>query len=709
MKSKKEKTQTVSEYVQELIDKSNAIAENSTDDSLKYALEALELSIKHKLPNLTAISHNRLGSYHWISGNYDDAISHFGKAFSISDEINETHIMTQAFLGFGNVYSTIGIMDQSITYYNKALSIAENDNSTDMIAKILNNLGTLYEDLKDYNRALDYYQQCLHTAIEIEDKYSENIVKINLSNTHLAMKNFDQSMEFISEAIEYGKTANKSLFLAHGYHSLGSLYQKKEEYDESIQFFLLGVEKALECKDMYILFRLNVELGNSYNLLNNFEDAQNFYKRALSGAEDIGMDELMPRIYEAMARFYEKYEMKEETLHFYKKYLDSNKELEEKRRKERLKSIAFQSKLSVSLEETKVYQELTKELRQSYESLHVLSKIGQSMTASLDLNDILNQLYNNVNLLMNAEGLYVGLFNKKTSKLQFNWNFENGTKLDSFELALDDKNSWMVWSFVNKKTIKINDIEQEYKKYIECRTEPSGILMHSAMYSPLIIEGEVIGVFSIQSKEKDAYTESHNDLMQTLSSYLAIAVKNAAKTKELAKLNKRLKTKSEHDGLTGISNRRLFDETYEVEWLNSLEKESALSVLIIDIDNFKEFNDQYGHLIGDEVVKSVAQILAVQQRNEDDFVARYGGDEFVAILPHTTKEEATVFGEKFSASLQHINTTLNIDIEVTVSIGIATTIPNKMQSKKNLIYTADNQLYLSKANGKNQISAIHLK
>lgn len=232
--------------------------------------------------------------------------------------------------------------------------------------------------------------------------------------------------------------------------------------------------------------------------------------------------------------------------------------------------------------------------------------------------------------------------------------------------------------------------------------------MHSAMYAPLLVEGEVIGVFSIQAKEKNAYSDTHKDLLKTMASYLAIAIKNAMKTIELDKLNKMLKTKSEHDGLTGIPNRRLFDDTYLTLWTHAIEHSEPLSVMIIDIDNFKDFNDQYGHLVGDQVVKSVASTL-LDLKGGDDFVARYGGDEFIALLPHRTKEEALAYADKLKEALLGVNKALKIDTVVTVSIGIATSIPSEDVLKEKLIYTADNQLYLSKANGKNQCSIIELK
>ncbi len=709
MNTENKEVQSTKDYVEELIKNAHDAEQRNTEEALKYSLEALSLAIEHDLPRQIARSYVRIGRCHWINGNFDEAIDHLGEALKLSDEIQETYAKVDALIGLGNVYITIETLDQAVTYYNNALNIAEEYGYGDLVAKILNNMGTLHEELKNYSVALDYYQKSLNKTIEIADIYGQAIANLNMGNVYMSLGNIVEAMKYITKAIEHGKSDEKTLLLAHAYHSMGLLYQKKKEYNESVNYLLLGVKKALESKDLYILFRIDIELGNTYDLMNQFDEAKQYYQKAFMRSQEIGMDELMPRIYEHMALFYEKHHMEEETLKYYKAYYKASKDVEENRRRERINSIDYQSRLSDSLEETKIYRELSNELRKSYESMHVLSTIGQAMTSTHKLDDIFEQLYDNVNLLMNAEGLYVGLFDEKENALRFDWYIEKGKKLDSFTLSLDNQKSWMVWSYLNKQAIKINDIEKEYKKYIKGLAATRGELMHSAMYAPLMVEGEVIGVFSIQAKEKNVYNDVHKDLLQTLASYLAIAIKNATKTKQLAKLNEMLKEKSEHDGLTGIPNRRLFDEIYEKLWTQSLNNEEELSVMIIDIDNFKDFNDQYGHLIGDEVVKSVAELLSKQKRDHHDFVARYGGDEFIAILPNSTKEDAEIFANKLRESLLVVNENLDIDTKVTISIGIASMVPSVDESKQKLIYTADNQLYLSKANGKDRSSSIRFE
>ena len=563
----------------------------------------------------------------------------------------------------------------------------------------------MHEDLKNLPIALDYYQKSLDKTIEIEDEYGTAIANLNIGNVYLSLNDIEKSKENILSAIVIGKKRGKSLLLAHCYYSLGRLYQGLSEYEQSITHLMQAIEKANESKDMYILFRILTELALTYDLVHQYDDACEFYKKALDLSKQIGMDELMPRIHEQMATFYEKNGKEELAYKHYKAYTESSKIVEENRRIERINSIQYQEKLSNSLEETRIYRQLSSELRKSYQQMHVLSNIGQAMTSTHVLSQIFEQLYENVNLLMHAESLGVGLYDEETNSLRFDLFIERGTLLESFSLSLENKKSWSVWSFLNQKVIKVNDVEKEYKKYISGLSSTRGSLMHSAMYAPLMVEGEVIGVFSIQAQEKNAYTDTHQDLLQTLSSYLAIAIKNATKTKQLAQLNLILKKLSENDGLTGIPNRRLYDDTFNKLWIDSIDNNKTLSIMMIDIDDFKDFNDHYGHLIGDEVIKKVALLLDNQRRNPNDFVARYGGDEFVILLPECEIEDANQFAENLKIKLTDVNNEFDFKEAVTISIGIATTKPNAHKSKEVFMSIADSRLYICKENGKNKISS----
>jgi diguanylate cyclase (GGDEF)-like protein len=140
-------------------------------------------------------------------------------------------------------------------------------------------------------------------------------------------------------------------------------------------------------------------------------------------------------------------------------------------------------------------------------------------------------------------------------------------------------------------------------------------------------------------------------------------------------------------------------------WNEAIDLNEPISLMIIDIDNFKLFNDHYGHMKGDEVIKKVASLLQDGRRNENDFVARYGGDEFIMLLPQCNLDEANLLASKLQQDLHSINETFNIKKDVTISIGIATTQPNSQKAIDNFVSLADLQLYASKESGKNRISS----
>jgi diguanylate cyclase (GGDEF)-like protein len=163
---------------------------------------------------------------------------------------------------------------------------------------------------------------------------------------------------------------------------------------------------------------------------------------------------------------------------------------------------------------------------------------------------------------------------------------------------------------------------------------------------------------------------------------------------------------AEIDGLTEIPNRRQFDRVLEKEWRRSQRGQTPLTLIMIDIDYFKYFNDSYGHTSGDDCLRVVAQTLASSVQRGADFVARYGGEEFAVILPETTLDSATVIAEQIRenvASLQLPHVSSQVSDYVTLSLGVATVIPNDETSANNLIEMADRALYRAKRKGRNQV------
>jgi diguanylate cyclase (GGDEF)-like protein len=164
---------------------------------------------------------------------------------------------------------------------------------------------------------------------------------------------------------------------------------------------------------------------------------------------------------------------------------------------------------------------------------------------------------------------------------------------------------------------------------------------------------------------------------------------------------------AETDGLTGALNRRAFDEAMAIELARSIRNQTALSVMMIDIDRFKLYNDTYGHLAGDQCLKAVSDCLRDVARRDTDIVARFGGEEFVVLLPETDEiaalELARAFRDRLNA--QHLPHSASEFGHVTASIGIATKNGHTMEmTASRLLKEADQALYSAKRNGRDQVA-----
>ena len=188
--------------------------------------------------------------------------------------------------------------------------------------------------------------------------------------------------------------------------------------------------------------------------------------------------------------------------------------------------------------------------------------------------------------------------------------------------------------------------------------------------------------------------------------FCIIAMTFARMEAELRCANEELLAMSETDALTNLANRRKFDLAYESEWERALRLQQPMAVVILDVDDFKQYNDRYGHQAGDNCLRTLAQVLREHARRVMDVAARYGGEEFALILPGMTGVEAASLAEDVRrwverAGIEHEGAGRgNV---VTVSAGVAALVPVRGTSPIDLLSVADAALYAAKAKGKNVV------
>lgn len=179
---------------------------------------------------------------------------------------------------------------------------------------------------------------------------------------------------------------------------------------------------------------------------------------------------------------------------------------------------------------------------------------------------------------------------------------------------------------------------------------------------------------------------------------------------KLAEANQELERLSFIDGLTQIANRRRFDEQLDLLWHLHIREQRPLTIMLCDIDNFKGFNDLYGHQQGDEALIGVAQAFKRVITRSSDCVARYGGEEFAFILPNTTVDGAKVLAQRIHTEVESLaipHQGSQVKPYVTVSIGFVTFVPQPSDSPDSMVALADSALYRAKAQGRNQTCLHH--
>ena len=288
--------------------------------------------------------------------------------------------------------------------------------------------------------------------------------------------------------------------------------------------------------------------------------------------------------------------------------------------------------------------------------------------------------------------------------------------LDTFTLSV------LVASFIYRMVTLDRMLEtqeshlQIYKQLVDVTLQ--GIMVTDSNMVILSVNGGCTGQWEgeIWNKKKDGtvYAEWLNVSSirgegGTVKNYVGIfsdITEHKILEQRLKDENKELLNLSNTDSLTAIANRRFFDPVLEREWCRGQRTASPLSIILIDIDCFKNYNDLFGHLTGDACLRAIARTLEAVIQRPADVIARYGGEEFIALLPNTNGEGTALLAEQLRRSVERLRiphpTCATGDV-VTISLGTATMVPGSSSSASQLVSLADQALYTAKRLGRNRV------
>ncbi|MFC2051320.1 diguanylate cyclase [Chloroflexota bacterium] len=340
-------------------------------------------------------------------------------------------------------------------------------------------------------------------------------------------------------------------------------------------------------------------------------------------------------------------------------------------------------RVAVSMEKEYLWEQL----KEREEQLSVINRSSVIITSSLDIQGIYDKFIEELKRVVDVSWAAIVLI-EEDSPYVLALSSEIGSPWQVGE-RVPIKDTATEWVAVHKKAVLESDLLQESRFATGEYHIKQGV--RSIAYLPLIVKGGAIGSLIIASRHPNAYSQSHLQLFEHLASQIAMPVENA-------RLYAKVEKKALFDELTGLLNRRALNETMVSEVSRHSRYGGVFSLIILDLDSFKAYNDNHGHLAGDKLLRRIGSVIKGAIRNADQ-AFRYGGDEFAVLLPQTTIDAANQVAERVR---KHVASKVKAgNILITTSLGLATW-PADGIGPNDVIAAADAALYQAKKGGGNQ-------
>lgn len=346
-------------------------------------------------------------------------------------------------------------------------------------------------------------------------------------------------------------------------------------------------------------------------------------------------------------------------------------------------------------------QAAAKSYKELYESINVLAETGKQITSELDMEKIHWILYREISKLMKVDSVAICTFDEDSGYLEYEMFIERGKNTPGIKVKLGEKISFAEYCIVRNCDILIKNSHSEYRKYIpkdnikiESQFE---ILPKSLIFCPMIFAGKTTGVVTVQNYEENAFSYTDLSRIRLLAGYISIAVENS-------RLYREARHCSTHDQLTGVYNRREIHSIGHAISQGLRKTDDPVSVLMLDVDNFKSINDSFGHHTGDAVLKKIGELIKIVFEGTG-YAGRYGGEEFMIIIPGKKHDEVIHLAENARRIIQDTAIEIrNRIISATVSIGVDVSDACSFNLSKSIV-SADSALYKAKKSGRNRVIA----
>ena len=536
---------------------------------------------------------------------------------------------------------------------------------------ILNKLADIYQNIS-LDKCLEYNLQALELSHQIKTKIKKSDIYVRIGDIYREKSEYDKALIYYQTGLELSRNNKNDKKRANFLNHIGEVNFRLSNYDQALEYYLRSLKIREEISDKKGISDSRNTIGNIYYRLKNFNKALEHYQRSLKIRKQLKDDVLIAKSYNNIGNLYSMLLDYDKALDFY------------------FKAKELYNKTDNKKEHTSIYNNLGIIYRDKGDNKAAL----ENFLKALKIADELNMKYSHANTSNEAARTYMKLKDYKKAekylKIALTQSKEIGSKdvmQESYEISSE-----------------LYSEMKDYKKAYQCLKEFSKI--NESVY------GELSGnIAEIQSKYISEQKEKEAEIYRLKNVELAKYIKDLTKAndtinkknKELTEAYLKLDILARTDPLTRLSNRRDILDKIKYEALKYERSNESFIVMISDIDNFKSFNDNYGHDCGDFVLVNLANLMRSVLRKQDN-IGRWGGEEFIFLMPKTSLEGGLLVAEKIRKKIENeIFYYRDIKLKITMTFGVH--VYDRIMDIDYSINKADEALYFGKNKGKNCVKS----
>ncbi|MFT4601762.1 MAG: transcriptional regulator with GAF, ATPase, and Fis domain [Arenicella sp.] len=495
--------------------------------SLSVAKKNLERAKELNYEKGMAFALGNIGAANtWLS-DYEKALENCFESLKILKQIGEKEQEAHIQYYLSIIYYFLSDPDKQLTYARNALNISVEIGDADGQANALNGIGTAQYTNGKNEDAVETLTKALGIAISGSDNSLLARIYDGLGTSHLNLGLYDEALKFMNKSIAVLKKDQVKQTLSYSYDAIGIVYTKLSKFPEALENFNISYKLRKEMGFKDGMAQTKIHIAESYCLAGDNLSAVQNYKEALKIADELDSSELIYKTHEGLAGLYE--DMGNLTLfvkHFKSFHSAKQRNYSETEGK-KIRAFELKGRLDQFEKEKKALEDKNLELESYFQDVQTLSSIGHEITSTLDIEGIFQIIYERMNSLMDAQGIFVGLCNYKEDKLEVKLAIDSGKRDDYFEYSLKSR-KLSNYTVNTGKSVHINDYQSEIKDYFKKGEELLHDAPESVIVIPLEVKEEIIGILYSQSDKKNAYTKHHFNILNSFASYIAIALDNAA-------------------------------------------------------------------------------------------------------------------------------------------------------------------------------------